>query len=429
MKKFLTTIINIVVCVSLSAQISYKEEILKTPELSASNSVVYPTPHKKLTPSPKGMKPFYLSHYGRHGSRYLTKNEDYSYVPRVLKEADEAGKLTPLGKDVLRRTELLARFCEARWGDLTDLGAQQHKDIARRMTKHFPELFKGKTHVVARSTLVPRCVLSMANATQQLTAINPRLQVEIEASSHDLHYMNHQDRYLRSITRPDTLEAVYKDFCNRHWNLQPLMTSLINDTAYIRQNIELEKLQVYMFRMAGSIQNTELRDSLTLFDIYTPEEIYNNWLTANAWWYLGYGFTPLNGATQPFTQRFLLRQLIADADSCIALDRPNVQLRFGHDTMLLPLVCLMGVNGYNVSVDDLEMLAPSGWIDYRVFPMAANLQLVFYRRNAKDRDVWLKVLLNEEEATLPVPTTQPPYYRWSDVRAYMLKVLSKYPKE
>lgn len=425
MKKLLT-VIMLAVCSAVLAQTSYKEEILKAPELSASNCVAYPTKHPKLTPAPKGMKPFYLSHYGRHGSRFLTKIEDYRYVPRVLQAADDEGLLTPLGKDVLRRTQRFATIAENRWGDLTTVGEEQLKGIAQRMTENFPQIFKGNTHVTAKSTLVPRCVLSMANSIQQLTVINPRLRISMNASSHDLHYMNHQDHKLRAMTRPDTLEAVYRDYCKRHWDLNRCIQSLISDTAYIRKNIDTERMQLYLFRLAGNVQDTELRDSFTLYDIFTPEEIYHNWLTANAWWYLSYGFTPLNGNTQPYTQRFLLRQLIADADSCIRLSEPNVQLRFGHDTMLMPLVCLMGLNGYNLSVDNLDDLAPGGWIDYRLFTMAANLQLVFYRRNANDRDVLLKILLNEEEAALPIPTDQAPYYRWSDVRSYLLNILDAY---
>ena len=58
--------------------------------------------------------------------------------------------------------------------------------------------------------------------------------------------------------------------------------------------------------------------------------------------------------------------------------------------------------------------------------MASNLQLVFYRKSADDPDVLLKVLLNEDEATLPLPDDLAPYYRWSDFRDYYLKKLDSY---
>ena len=41
------------------------------------NYVAYRGPQKQLTAAPKGYKPFYLSHYGRHGSRYMIGKQAY----------------------------------------------------------------------------------------------------------------------------------------------------------------------------------------------------------------------------------------------------------------------------------------------------------------------------------------------------------------
>jgi hypothetical protein len=56
--------------------------------------------------------------------------------------------------------------------------------------------------------------------------------------------------------------------------------------------------------------------------------------------------------------------------------------------------------------------------------MASNLQFIFYRSDPKDKDVLFKVLLNEEEATLPLQPVSGPYYRWADFRQYCLDKLS-----
>jgi len=50
--------------------------------------------------------------------------------------------------------------------------------------------------------------------------------------------------------------------------------------------------------------------------------------------------------------------------------------------------------------------------------MASNIQLIFYRSKKSADEILIKCLLNGEEATLPVPTTQAPYYRWSDFKDY-----------
>jgi hypothetical protein len=36
--------------------------------------------------------------------------------------------------------------------------------------------------------------------------------------------------------------------------------------------------------------------------------------------------------------------------------------------------------------------------------------------------------LNEQEATLPIPSDCAPYYRWTDFRRYCLKKINRYEK-
>ena len=73
----------------------------------------------------------------------------------------------------------------------------------------------------------------------------------------------------------------------------------------------------------SNVQSTELRHKLSLYDIFSDDEIYDNWLMNNAYWYIAYGPSPLNGGTQPFSQRNLLRRSSARADSCMAFPTPR----------------------------------------------------------------------------------------------------------
>ena len=125
-------------------------------------------------------------------------------------------------------------------------------------------------------------------------------------------------------------------------------------------------------------------------------------------------------------QRNLLRKIIEEADSCIVLQNPGATLRFGHETMVMPLTVLMGLNGYDLVTDDYAHLDQKGWVNYRIFPMGANIQLVFYRRNTGNKDVLVKVLLNENEATLPIKSNTAPYYKWSEVRQYYLDKINAF---
>ncbi len=76
----------------------------------------------------------------------------------------------------------------------------------------------------------------------------------------------------------------------------------------------------------------------------------------------------------------------------------------------------------------LEAVDKKGWADFKLSPMAANIQLVFYRSSPKDNDVLFKVLVNENEARLPLRTDVAPYYHWRDFREYYLKKLDAYEK-
>lgn len=422
-----------IVCMSLpfvAAAQKPKEELKQNLCLSASNFLAYRGPlQPHLTPAPAGTAPFYISHYGRHGSRYMSKTREYHFVYDILLKACRLRKLTELGEDVLERVKLISEEAENRTGELTPLGVEQQRDIARRMMERFPEVFEDDATIDARSTLSVRCILSMQSALLQLVSMNPKLRVTSDASMHDMYFMNLMDKDLvKNVTTGET-RPVYNDYCRRRECWQRPIGQLFNDTAYVNHAFDAERMNYYLFRMASNVQNMEVRKQLTLYDLFTDDEILSNWQTNNAFWFLGYSHTPLNGGQQPFTQRNLLRRIIQDADSCIQLPHPGATLRFGHDTVVLPLVCLLDLNGYGKAIDDLEKLEKLGWVDYRVFSMSCNVQFVFYRKSADDTDVLFKVLLNEDEATLPLKAVQGPYYRWADFREYYLKKLDSYVAE
>ena len=412
---------------SSAAAQSARDDFKNDTHLSASNYLAYPGPTQgKLTPAPDGKKPFYISHYGRHGSRYLINPSEYKRPMEILQAADKAGKLTPLGQDVLRRVKLMNEESEKRLGELTPLGAQQHKQIARRMFERFPEVFEGEANIDAKSTIVIRCILSMENALQQLLLMNPKLHITHDASEHDMWYMNYTDRELVSKRHNFETESAYYSFMEKHRDYLRAMSALFNDQEYMEQNVDAWQLNNYLFKLASNLQSSELHKKITLYDIFTDDEIYSNWLIANARWYMEYGACPLNGGTQPYTQRHLLRNIIEQADSCLRLKKPGATLRFGHETMVLPLTCLLELDNFGIQERNLERLESKGWLNYKVFPMGANIQFVFYRKDFADKDILVKVLLNENEARLPLHSSMEPYYKWSEVREYYLNKLDAY---
>ena len=146
-----------------------RDEFKADPRISANNYRAYPDQNLPvLTPAPEGYTPFFIDHYGRHGSRWLIATDSYSFPVRELEKGETYGKLTPRGKEVLAIMRELEKASTNRLGELSDIGAEQHQGIARRMYQNFPEVFAGKAHVDARSTVVIRCILSMLNETDML---------------------------------------------------------------------------------------------------------------------------------------------------------------------------------------------------------------------------------------------------------------------
>ena len=428
MRKILLCVVLTVIVGGLEAQ-SIRDEIRDNIRCTAGNYLAYPGPAQlKLTPAPEGKYPFYISHYGRHGSRYLIGVNDYEAPYETMAKADSLGKLTPLGKDLMQRLDIIRKDARNHYGELTHLGALQHQHIMRRMVDRFPEVFADGVDVDARSTTSLRVILSMENAMMQLSRMCPKVYIHHNATKSDMYYLCQSDPRLEAMRNDSATQALLNDFNQRYDTSSRLMQSLFNDTAYVRQHIDAGKLDHYLFELASSLQNTDLTLQMTLYDLFTDDELYNHWKKSNAWWYVNCGFCPANGGEQPYSQRNLLRKIINDADSCIQLKQPGAQLRYGHDTMLLPLVCLLEIDNYEFATDDLEQLDRKGWGNYKVIPMAGNLQLIFYRANPDDKEVLVKVLLNENEVHLPLKNHNGPYYLWSDFREYYLKKLDAYEK-
>ena len=403
--------------------------IRQKPVYASCNYDIYPDSiDDKKIPAPKGKHPFYISHYGRHGSRYINKRSGYEIPYKMMVQAAAVDELTPIGKRVLHEMNLILEDSEGRWGDLTSFGKHQMRQIAGRMMDRYPEVFADSARVSAISTTVPRCIMSMETALLEMVIRNPQLRVTMDASKSTQWYMNHQDPLLPRAKQTSEAQKAYDDYIATRMGNSRLMELLFKNPDIVKELVDETFFSYYLMKMGLFQMNTHLYQNTYLTELFTTNDLYRMWQIDNALWYAEYGFYPLNGGNYPYSQRHLLRQMIADADSCICLERPGAQLRFGHDTVLLPLVCLIGINGYDLQTTSLGDIERRGWWSSSVFPMGANLQFIFYRRDLSDTDVVFKVMLNEQEAKLPIATDCYPYYHWRDFRRYCLLKIDKYEK-
>ena len=409
------------------AQPKVMQLIKQMPSYASCNYHVYPdsitTP---LTPSPAGKKPFYISHYGRHGSRYISSRSGYDIPYIMMLQADSLDELTPVGRKVLHEMNLIMQDTENRWGELTGYGKKQLQQIGRRIAERFPEVLCPGARVSAVSTTVPRCIESMGSCMLEMLQVCPQLQITMQSSQRNQWYMNHQDRQLRRNYMTPEARKAYDAYTAHRLGNTRLMELIFKNPDIVKEVVDEDQFGYYLMKMGLFQLNTDYNQHTNLMSLFHTDDLYLMWQIDNALWYIQHGACKLNGGRQPYSQRNLLRQMIADADSCIRLDQPGAQFRFGHETVLLPLVCLIGVNGFDLETDNLDELEEKGWWCSSVFPMGCNLQFIFYRSDPKDQDVLFKVLLNEVEGTLPLQPVSGPYYRWSDFREYCLNKLSKY---
>ena len=434
MKRIVVLMAAVALCLSIKAQQTAREEIAENRYLSGSNYLDYDRhpATKPLTRTPKGYEPFYMSHYGRHGSRWLIGKRDYSRVADVLQKAESQGKLTDKGCETLEKLHRFMPTTIKRFGDLTTVGERQHHGIGRRMAEHFPEIFKAKNVPIdARSTVVPRCILSMMAECEELMAANPTARIHNDVSESLQYYLNQPwDGRVKEQSKRMKWETK-RAYQERMTQPSRLMQLLFNDQQWVSDSVNQMNLMYDLFEVAANMQSHDT--DIELFSLFTDDEVYRQWCIRNWGWYLDYGAAPQTGGIMPFSQRNLLRNIIETADTVLGSSaaRAHVQatLRFGHEVCVMPLACLLELDSCGISVESPDSL-DRYWRNYNIFPMACNIQLVFYRpTKGREGDVLVKALLNERETTLPVATKQWPYYRWADLRRYYTEKLRKFEEE
>ena len=407
-------------CVSAFAQTT-KEEMFATIEKTGSVYYAYPVTESLNTKAPKGYTPFYISHYGRHGSRFLISYDDYDSVYQIFLQAEKNDALTELGKDVLNRMHEICAEAKGTTGELTPLGRLQHRGIAERMYTAFPEVFAHRDSISARSTLVHRCAMSMAAFCDRLKEMNPQLHIYHQMDNRHMSYLiNRTPEGQRfSSMRTGEWAEEYRKFKEEHIKTDRLMKALFSKADFVRMKVNPQKFVWALYWVTIDLQNMETK--VSLYDIFEKQELFDLWQCFNHQLYSATANNPLGKGAVPSNAKNLVRNIIESADEAIK-DDCNIAatLRFGHDSGITPLAALMEINNFAAESPRPEETYKY-WCDWQVSPMAANLQIIFFnKKNGTKDDILVKVLYNEREAKVPVKTDMFPFYKWTDFRDFYL---------
>ena len=324
----------------------------------------YPVTQTILEEAPEGYEAFYISHYGRHGSRWLTNDNRYIWVNQQF---ENQKNLTPLGKNVRKRLEKIWKNAKGNGGKLTPLGGRQHHGIAKRMYQNFPQLFTSDAHITAHSSTVERCRNSMLNFLSELQAQNPELSIEPITRQEDMAWI--------AYTSPE--EKALEARTNVPLKISPerFIKALFMNPSEVE---DPAKLLMELHTIASDMQDVEL--NVSLYDIFTPEEFEAVYVKNNEGMTIVHGDVVQNEGIPARSAISLWQRIESDADAAIDRSEKGVDLRFGHDSNLFRLMTLMGLDIKGKPMDEL-------------LPMAANLQMVFYK-NAQGH-VIVQLLHNE----------------------------------
>ena len=387
-----------------------REEVLSDWNKSSGLDCLYDFSPKVSTPGPKGYEAVYISHYGRHGSRYAYTESAYTVFLNLLAEGRRQDNLTPYGESLLNTLQPFWDNVCNKVGDLTPLGWEQQQRIADIMVKDYPAAFGKGSVVDACASASVRSILSMSSFCAAVSRLAPKASV-----------YEHQGKLDIQATRPNQVRNPFKyqgpanvfpypesseDFFFRRLpGYRDILGRVFKDTDTCLGSMNPHDAFFNIYMFISGMNSLPEEEKVDLSGLVTPQEYATLWEIDNYERfreYLPYR-TPCSS---------IVDDMMAKADAALAAGTRGADLRFGHDHVLMALLMIMDIDDFDqapASADDLVYYFQS----FRS-PMSTNIQMVFYAPKKKG-DILVKVLLNGEEARLgKLEPVSGPYYRWTD---------------
>ncbi|HEX6428850.1 MAG TPA: histidine-type phosphatase [Niastella sp.] len=396
-------------------------------KLYAGTKTPYPTPGQQYTPPPNGFTPAFVNYVGRHGARFFTKAGSDVAVIGILQKAQKNKALTSLGKQLLAMTQRFISIQKNNYENITGLGKEEQLSIGKRLLHNYPTAFTGKGLEVFTTHKV-RTQQSADAFLEGFAGYPGKKQYRIMPDSLD------------TILRFYDLSPAYREY-KKNILLEGPTDSLLLDAKTRRVAREIcDRIFKHSFKTVPISFTTDL------YDVYCgqwsiPVEIQQHGYPKNsidfsiafdtaqlAW------LAFINGA-EDFLEKGAGRDtlgiqatvaapLLADfitttSDIINHTKQADAILRFTHAEAISPFATLLGIPQASVPAASIYQYSQH-WSAESIIPLSANIQWIIYSNGS---EYLLKVLLNEKETGLPIPTLQYPYYKWEDVKQYYLKKL------
>lgn len=440
MKKLIFTLILSISGLSCLAQ---PEVVLGDPFKSSGLDNIYDFDAQICTAAPKGYEAFYISHYGRHGSRYPYTATVATALLDLLHEAEGKENLSEYGSGLMARLELFMEKAGNHIGELTDLGRQQQYRLAGEMAERYPQAFRKGAVVTAQASSSPRSILSMASFCTALARKYPSIRIdqfqgfaETQATAPN---MGRNPLRIKGPGLGNPYRESPAEFMQRRFPefTETVLGKMFRDPYAALGDRDVQYLMDHIYMLIGGMNSLPDGVRMDFSDIATPETLARMWELDNYQRFCEYIVYTASCCS-------VFKDIIERADARLALldsaagklegraegRAEGADLRFGHDHVLMSLLMIADIDSFGELPENPDEL---GHV-FQTFrsPMAANLHFVFYRPKNGRGPILTGLSLNGQPARLSaldkelgISPDESGFYRWDDVKAWFGKRFSQ----
>ena len=447
MKKLIFTLILSISGLSCLAQ---PEVVLGDPFKSSGLDNIYDFDAQICTAAPKGYEAFYISHYGRHGSRYPYTASVATALLDMLLEAGEKENLSEYGNGLMTRLELFMEKAGNHIGELTDLGRQQQYRLAGEMAERYPQAFRKGAVVTAQASSSSRSILSMASFCTALARKCPSIRIdqfqgfaETQATAPN---MGRNPLRIKGPGLGNPYRESPAEFMQRRFPefTETVLGKMFRDPYAALGDRDVQYLMDHIYMLIGGMNSLPDGVRMDFSDIATPETLARMWELDNYQRFCEYIVYTASCCS-------VFKDIIERADARLALldsaagklegraegraegavgRAEGADLRFGHDHVLMSLLMIADIDSFGELPENPDEL---GHV-FQTFrsPMAANLHFVFYRPKNGRGPILTGLSLNGQPARLSsldkelgLSPDESGFYRWDDVKAWFEKRFSQ----
>lgn len=440
MKKLIFTLILSISGLSCLAQ---PEVVLGDPFKSSGLDNIYDFDAQICTAAPKGYEAFYISHYGRHGSRYPYTATVATALLDMLHEAEGKENLSEYGSGLMARLELFMEKAGNHIGELTDLGRQQQYRLAGEMAERYPQAFRKGAVVTAQASSSPRSILSMASFCTALARKCPSIRIdqfqgfaETQATAPN---MGRNPLRIKGPGLGNPYRESPAEFMQRRFPefTETVLGKMFRDPYAALGDRDVQYLMDHIYMLIGGMNSLPDGVRMDFSDIATPETLARMWELDNYQRFCEYIDYTASCCS-------VFKDIIERADARLALldsaagklegraegRAEGADLRFGHDHVLMSLLMIADIDSFGELPENPDELG----LVFQTFrsPMAANLHFVFYRPKNGRGPILTGLSLNGQPARLSaldkelgISPDESGFYRWDDVKAWFGKRFSQ----